>query len=177
MPFSEQVKFNNLKPEISDAIKQSCTAFDARYYNIANQVHHIATFSPEPGVEMAKGLSKIIDQTIKDAVSLGCDLSVIGKGIMLGAFRSSPSIRQEAHKTVRLLIFEILESVLKYKGDVKEIIEGIMSAIIIMANEFKLNPAEAMVIAREDILSSTKSLDNKMVDEIKVILSKFSEIP
>ena len=56
------------------------------------RVHAIQTHTIEPGTELAEGLSKIIDKTIKDGVGLSCDLSIIVKGILLGAFqRKVPS--------------------------------------------------------------------------------------
>jgi len=170
MRFSKDVKFKNLKPHIADAIKESCYRTDARFYNIANEVHNIVTFSLEPGVEIAEGLSKIIDKTIRESVALGCDLSIIVKGILIGTFRSTPSIAQEAHKTIRILITEILQSVFKYKGNLKETIDGILSAIIVAAHESKLNTQEAVVIVREDILSSAKEISPEFGDNVKEAL-------
>ena len=162
--------FKNLKPQISDAIKESCYKIDARLYNIANEVHHIPTFSIEPGVEMAKDLSIIIDKTIKEAVGLDCDVSVVTKGILLGAFRASPFMAPEAHKTIRILIEEIIQPIFKYHGDIKQAVEGIIAAIVIIAMDFKLNTREALVVAQEDILSCVKTIDPKLSDNIKKIM-------
>ncbi len=84
------------------------------------------TMGTEPGVDTTEGLSKIIDKIIKDSVGLGCDLSVIVKGILLGAFRSRPFIAHEAHKTIHILVKEILQPIFKYKGDIKQGIEGVI---------------------------------------------------
>ena len=119
--------YKNLKPQIANAIKESCRTMDMRVNNIANEVQNIPTFSVEPGVEIAQSLNKIIDQTIHDAVGLGCDLSIIVKGIMLGSFRSSPFMRQEAHKTIRILIKETLHASFKYDGDIIQAIDGYLS--------------------------------------------------
>ena len=170
MELAPKITFKNLKPQIANAIKESCYRTDVRLYNIANEVHKIATFSVEPGVEIAQGLSKIIDQTVKESVALDCDLSVIVKGILLGAFRASPFMLQEAHKTFRILINEVVQSIFKYKGDVKQVIEGVLAGVLIIAQEFKLNENEALIIAREDILSSAKALNSKFADDIKEAL-------
>jgi hypothetical protein len=167
---SVRMTFKDLKPRIADAIKESCYRTDLRIYNIANEVHGIRTTSVQPGVEIAEGLSKIIDKSIKNSVDIGCDLSVIIKGILLGAFRASPFIREEAHKTIHILIVEILHSVFKYKGDTKRAIEGILTAIVIIAREFKLNVQEALTVAKEDITSSTKETSPEFTESIKEAL-------
>ena len=166
----EKMNFKNLKPNIADAIKESCYTTDARLYNIANEVNNIETFSVEPGVEIAKGLTSIIDKTIKGAIELDCDLSVIVKGILLGAFRASPFMREEAHKTIRLLIKEILQSVSKYNGNVKQTSEGIFTGIVVIAREFKLNAQEVLIIAKEDTLSCAQGINPKFADDIKAVL-------
>jgi hypothetical protein len=175
MSFSSKIIYKDLKPHISDAIKESCYKTEARIYNIANEVHHILTYSVQPGVEIADGLTKIIDQTIKESIGLGCDLSVIVKGILLGAFRASPFMREEAHKTIGILIKEILSPVFKYKGDVKKTVEGILTAIVIIAREFKLNIQEALVIAKEDIQSAAQSKSPEFADEVKAVLPNLNE--
>jgi hypothetical protein len=170
-----KISLKNIKPHIADAIKESCYRIDARLYNIANNVHNILTTSVEPGVEIAKDLSKIIDKTIKESIDLGCDLSVIVKGILIGTFRASPFIHQEAHKTIRILIEEILQPVFKYKGDIKQMVEGVLAGIVVIAREFKLNTQEALVVAKEDILSSAKAKDPKFADDIKEILPSLDD--
>jgi len=170
MGTSPKPTFKDLKGHVANAIKESCYRTDARLYNIANQVHLIHTFSVEPGVELVEGLTKIIDKTIKESLALDCDLSVIVKGILLGAFRANPSIPQEAHKSIRLLVHEIIQPIFKYKGDIHQMIEGIWAAIIIIADEFKLNKIEALNIVREDILSSANALNSKFADDIKEAL-------
>lgn len=171
MEYFKKTTFKNLKPHIAEAIKESCYYSDVRLYNIANEVHNIETFSFADEGELALDLSKIIDKTIKDSVGLGCDLSIIAKGIFLGAFRASPFIHQEAPMTIRLLINEILKPVFKYKGDAAETIKGVLSAIIIVAKEFNFNAQEALNGAREDILSTAKTLSPAFADDIKKALS------
>jgi len=166
----QSMTFSNLKPLIADAIKESCYRLDARLYNIANEVHQIETYSIKPGIDVGYGLSKIFDQTVKDSIGVGCDLSVIVKGLLLGAFRASPFVRQEAHKTICVLSDQILKVTFKYKGDVKPTIEGILSAVIILAKEFKLNSFEASIMAKENILSSAKAIDLKLANEIVKLL-------
>ena len=148
MPRFEKTSYTNLKPQIADAIKESCYKTDARLYNVANEVHNIETFSVEPGVEVAEGLSKIIDKTIKESIDVGCDISVITKGILLGAFRAGPFMRDEAHKTIRILIEEIFKFTHKYNGDTKQAIEGLLAGIVILSKEYKLNVQEALKIER-----------------------------
>jgi hypothetical protein len=169
-PF-EKMAFKDLKPHITEAIKQSCYRTEARLYNIANGVNEIPTFSVEPGVEIVLDLSKIIDKTIEDSIKVDCDLSVISQGILLGAFRSSPFVRAESQKTIRILVDRILHPVFKYKGDLKMVIEGLLSAILVIAMEFKLNPHESVNWVKEDILISAKGIDSKFSNDIKEILS------
>ena len=172
-PFEKRA-FSNLKGNIADAIKESCYRIDARIYNIANDVHRIVTFSVEPGVEIVQDLTKIIDRTINDSIVIGCDLSVIVKGLMLGIFRASPFVRAEAHKTIRLLVVEILQPVLKYKGDLNEAIGGILTAIVIIAFEFKLNTQEALSVAKEDILLHAREQSPQSADLITEIITNFN---
>jgi len=167
MKMNSELKFKELKGHIAGAIKESCHTTDVILYRIANEVHHIDTYSVEPGVEIAQGLTRIIEGTIKDSVALGCDLSRVVKGILVGAFRSSQSMRLEAHKTIRLLVHEVLKPTFKYHGSPKQMIEGIMSGIMIISKEYGLNVEEAMVVAKENILSSAKSIDPQFEEEIK----------
>lgn len=170
-PFGK-LPFNDLKPHIAEAIKESCYKTETRLYNIANEVPNIQTFSVEPGVEIVLDLVRIIDKTIEDSVAVGCDLSVITKGLLLGAFRASPFVRAESHKTIRLLIDKILQSTYKHKGDVEQVIVGIIAAIMTVSVEFKFYTREALVSAREDILICAQSIDPKFNADIKEILSK-----
>ena len=109
--FHQKTNFKDLKSQISNAIKESCYVTDARLFNIANQVHDIQTSNVEPGVDNALGLSKIIDKTIKESLALDCDLSVIVKGILLGAFRAGPSMPSEARNTICILIAQIFQAI------------------------------------------------------------------
>ncbi len=70
MQSQKQITFSNLKPNISDAIKESCPTSDAVIYKIADEVSHIKTVTVEPGVEIAQGLAMIIDSTIRADVCL-----------------------------------------------------------------------------------------------------------
>jgi len=175
MQFIQKMAFNNLKPHISDAIKESCYRSDVRLYNIANEVQKIAIFSLEQGVENSHDLSMIIDKTIKDSVELGCDLSVIAKGILIGTFRSSASKRSEAPQVMRVLINEILQYVSKYKGDMKETVEGIVGGSVNIATQFQLNLPQTVVTTREDLLTSAGSISPKLAEEIKEYLSSIDD--
>jgi hypothetical protein len=175
MESSKKITFKGLKPNIVKAIKESCYRFDARLYNIANEVQNILTYSLESGVENTEGLLKIIDKTVKESVGVGCDLSVIAKGILVGTFRSCPSVFPEAQKTIHLLINELLQSVFTYKGDVKQTIEGLLTGIVIISNEYKFNVQEALMVAREEILSSAKALDPKFADDIKEVFPNLDD--
>jgi hypothetical protein len=157
MQSEERVLFNNLKPNISVAIKETCTSDDEVIYKIADQVEKINTVTVEPGVEIAKSLSTIIDASIKDSVRVGCNLSIIAQGVLIGAFRSR-SMQLEAHKTIRLLIQEIVGAVLKYKGDIKKAVDGLLDGIVIIAKEHQLNVDEAVIIVNESL---TEMLDQK----------------
>ena len=85
-------------------------------------------------------------------------------------------MRQEAHKTIRILIDETLRSTFKYSGNVPQAVEGILAAIVIIAREFKLNVMEALVIAREEIVASAQKSNPEYIDEIKKILSNLKMI-
>jgi hypothetical protein len=146
----ERILFRNLKPNISVAIKETCASDDEITYKIADAVEHINTMSVEPGVEIAKSLSLIIDTSIKDAVRLGCNLSIIAQGILIGAFRSR-SMQLEAHKTIHLLVQEIISAVFKHKGDLKKAVDGLLDGIVIIAKEHQLNVDEAVIIVNESL--------------------------
>jgi len=155
MVSQKQMTFSHLKSNISEAIKESCLTSDEIIHKVADEIYHIKTVTVEPGVEIAQGLSIIIDTAVKDSVRLGCDLSVIAQGILVGAFRSR-SIQLEAHKTIRLLVQEIVRVVLKYKGDIKSTTEGLLAGITAIAKEHKLNTQEALIVAKEDIKEALK---------------------
>jgi len=157
MQSQEKMVFNNLKPNISVAIKEICTAEDEVIFQIADEVEHFNTAAVEPGVEIARSLSMIIDASIKDSIRVGCNLSIISQGILIGAFRSR-SMQEEAHKTIRLLIQEIVRAVLKYKGDIKKAVDGLLDGIVIISKEHKLNVDEAVIIVNESL---TELLDEK----------------
>jgi hypothetical protein len=150
MQSKEQIVFSNLKPNISVAIKESCTTEDEIIYKIADQVEHINTETVEPGLEIVMNLSTIINTSIKDAIRLGCDLSIISQGIMIGAFRSRP-IQLEAHKTIRLLVQEIVGAVFIHKGNIKKAVDGLLDGIVIVSKEHKLNVDEAVIIVNESL--------------------------
>lgn len=161
--------FNNLKPSICEAIKESCLTEDLVVYKIADQILHIKTVGVEPGVEITRGLSLVIDTVIKSAVYSGCDLSVIIRGILIGSFRAR-SVVLEAHKTIRLLIQEIIQAVFNHKVDVKEALEGILTGIVAIAKEHELNIEEALAISVEEILLFSKTKDTKFAETIKATI-------
>jgi hypothetical protein len=157
MQSQEQILFSNLKSNISVAIKETCTSEDEIINKIADKVVHISTVTVEPGVEITRNLSVIIDASIKDSIRLGCNLSVIAQGILIGAFRSR-SMQLEAHKTIRLLIQEIVGSVLNHDGDIKKAVVGLLDGIVVIAKEHNLNVDEAVIIVNESL---TELLDQK----------------
>ena len=167
---------NNLKAHISEGIKESCYKSDARLYKIANEVQNIGTFSYTPGVDVLDGLIKIVDKTIKEAQGIGCDLSVIIKGILIGSFRSVPFSAASAYDTLRILIKEVIQPVYKHKVDVKQAVEGLLAGIIIIANEHGLNIKEALTFAQEDILISANAIDAKFADDIKGAFPNLDEL-
>jgi len=156
MQSQEQMVFSNLKPNISVAIKETCASEDEVIYKIADEVEHIHTVSVEPGVEIARNLSMIIDASIKDSIRLGCNLSAIAQGMLIGAFRSR-SMQLEAHKTIRLLVQEIVGSVLNHKGDIKRAVDGLLDGIVVISKEHKLNVDEAVIIINESLTELLKN--------------------
>lgn len=172
MQSQKEITYSNLKPNISNAIKESCPTADAVIYKIADEVHQIHTMSVEPGVEIAKDLSILIDTTIKGAVNLGGDLSVIIKGILVGAFRSNRSIRQEAHKTMGLLVEETLQSIYKYKGNVSQVIEGFLAGAVIVAKEQNLNVREALIVTVESMILSAKKIGPQFAEGLLTNIPK-----
>lgn len=169
MESQKQITFSNLKPNISDAIKESCPTTDAVAYKIADKIAQIKTVTIEPGVEIAQGLSMIIDTVIRSSVCLGCDLSVIARGILIGAFRSR-SIQLEAHKTIRLLVQEIIQAVFYYKGDIKRAVDGLLAGSVVIAREHKLNEQESLIITAENILNFSKAANSQFAQDIKAAM-------
>jgi len=164
---SPQMVFKNLKPQIADAIKESCYTSEVRLYNIAHAVNDIKTFGFVYGAESVQDFSKIVDQTINASVGVGCDLSVVVKGIFLGAFRASPFDRSQTDKTFRLLIGTILEPIFRYNGDILQTIGGILSASLMISKEYKLNSVEFQEIAKKEIIFSAQALNAKFAEDIK----------
>jgi hypothetical protein len=169
MPEQAQMTFNNLKPNISNAIKESCPTTDGVIYKIADGISQIRTVSIEPGVEIAQGLSMLIDTIIRSSVCLGCDIAIIVKGILVGSFRSR-NVELEAHKTIHLLIQEIMQAVFCYNADVKQMVNGILSGIVAVAQEHKLNAEEALLIAKENILVYANAENSKFAKAIKLAI-------
>jgi len=171
-----------LKAHIVDAIKESCYTTDLRLYNIANEVFQIPTSSygladdmvdsytigsSNPGI--VNDLLKIISQTVQNAIAVDCDLSVIIKGLFLGAFRARVFVKEGAHKDTRIMIRETLQTVFKYKGDEKQMVEGLLAAFYTIAKEFKLETHEFLILIQEDILSIAESINPKFAEDIKGI--------
>ena len=176
MAFSSNIKYKDLKLHIAYSIKESCYKPDARIYNIANEVNHIETYTLEAGVEFPEGLSKIIEKTIKSSVEVDCDMAVVVKGLMIGAFRASPAGAQESKVLIETLIKELLTCVCKFKGDARKTVEGILAAMIIVAHEFKLNTQETMLLTREQLLTSSQRLDPDFCEQVKSVLPNIEGI-
>ncbi len=158
MQSKKQIVFSNLRPNISVAIKESCTTEDEVVFKIANQVEQINTESVEPGLEIVMNLSTIIDTSVKDAVRLGCNLSFISQGIVIGAFRSGP-IQLEADKTIRLLVQEIVGAVFNHNGNIKRAVDGLLDGIAIVSKEHNLNVDEAVIIVNECLAEVLKNYE------------------
>jgi len=169
---SFRIIFKDLKPNIANAIKESCIRTEVRIYNIANDVQNTMTmrsmdnYSLATGSDTTQDLAKIIDRTVKDSVGVGCDLSVIVKGLMLGAFRAWPFIREDALKIIKVVIKDIVQTIFNHKGNIKEMIEGLLTAVVMIAMEFKLNVQETLTFAKGYILIAAKEVDLKYSEEI-----------
>ena len=179
----KKTSIKNLKAHIVDAIKESCYSTDLRLYNVANEVYQIVTSSygladdmvdsytigsSNPGV--VNDLLKIINQTIQNSIAVDCDLSVVVKGLFLGAFRARIFVKEGAHKDTRIMIRETLQTVFKYKGDKVQMVEGLLAAFYVIAKEFKLDTHDFLNLIKEDILSCAASIDPKFGEDIKGII-------
>lgn len=172
MASQDPITFTDLKSNISDSIKETCQTSDALICKIADDVHQIHTVSVEPGVEIVQGLSTIIDATVKNAVKSGCDLTAVVQGILIGAFRSNRSIRLEAHKTIHLLIKEITRAVFKYDGDIRQLIDGLLASLVMVADEQKLNTQEILFVGFEDLISSSREINPQFALKVIAIIPK-----
>jgi len=172
MENSFQDTLNNLKAHLALGIKESCITTDLRIYNVANGIHDIIILNRLHGDAVRDALPKIFDKSIKESIDLGCDLSIIVKGLMLGAFRGSPFVRDDANKKLQTLIELNLRNVLLHKGEIKDAVQGILAATLIISNQFKLDAHQGLTKAKEVIIAFVQKEDPKILDKIKESLAQ-----
>lgn len=151
--------------------------------NLINEVicrivdaHPIPSKSTEPGVEIAQGLFSLIEILIKDAKDPS-DIGDISQAIVIGAFRSDRSIALEAHKTLRVLIHQIIHSAYIHGADINKTIQGILTGVIRSAKEHKLNIQEAFIVAREDISYALNKTGITCYEEAvhKILINEYNQ--
>jgi len=93
---NKQVNAATLKENIITTVQESCETTTSTIFKVLDALRNIKPESIAPGVELVDSLKIIIKVTIENAVKHGCDVGVVIKGIIIGAFRSSDFQRQEA---------------------------------------------------------------------------------
>ena len=139
---------------------------------VISYVDQTARNSIEPGVELVDSLEKIFKDTLGHAVNLRCPLQGIVKGLIVGAFRSSSVVRQEAHKTIRHLIVLAVRDVYELKGDVREAVKGICEGIKASAAEGGLNLEAALNEAARDAVDAAAGLSQDFSGEVREAVSR-----
>jgi cation transport ATPase len=113
----------------------------------------------------------IIKVSIENAVEHGCDVGVVIKGIILGAFRSSDTVRQEAHKTIDHLVQLILKDSVNAGADPEVAVQAIIKGVIEIAREERLNEEEALSEAGTSVVLAAYTLGSDVESKVREVLS------
>ncbi len=155
-----------MKTNVSNSMNE-CGLTQQIMDKFMEKVRQTPTRGSEPGVEITRNLSCIIERTIHESIYSDCDISLVAQDVMVNAFRCDHSILEEAHKTIHLLIKEILQPVFGYKGNIHRTIDGLLNGIKIIAQEQGLNREVAVGIAKEDILFWVEKIAPGYVHQIQ----------
>ena len=169
---NEQDKTAVLKENIINAVMASCDTADSTIAKVLEAVRYVKLETTEPGVELVDSLKPIISVSMENAVKHGCDISIIVKGILTGAFRSSDSVRQEAHKTIDHLVQLIVKDAINAGADSALLTEAIITGILKIAQEEKLNVDEALSEAGTSAVLATYGLKPEVEHSVRESLSK-----
>jgi hypothetical protein len=169
---NKQVNAVTLKENIITAVQESCETTTSTIFKVLDAVRNIKYETTEPGVELVDSLKTIIKVSIENAVEHGCDIGVVIKGIIVGAFRSSDSVRQEAHKTIDHLVQLILKDSIQAGADPKASTEAIIKGILEIVREEKLNVGEALSEAGTSAVLATYTLNSRVESLVREALSK-----
>lgn len=167
----EKDKNQQLKDHVVQAIENLCSTETDIVYKVIEHVRQSKTVTIEPGVEMVDSLSKIIKELLSEAKKQGCDTRIIIKGIMIGAFRASRSVRSEAHKTIDHLVRHIVSNVIAIGID-PDAIKALIEGVIVIAKEQKLNVQEAVSEAGTSIILTARSVNKDLENQARQLLSQ-----
>jgi hypothetical protein len=156
---------------ITKAIGDACETETDVIKKVIDYVDQTARESIEPGVELVDSLAKIFKDTLGHAISLKCSLKGIVKGLIIGAFRSSPTVQQEAHKTIRHMILLTVRDVYALKANVREAMQGALEGIAESAVEEGLNLEAALNEAARDAVDAATELAEDYGDEVRAAVS------
>ncbi len=167
----EDKKNEELKQHVMNAIEHLCSTETDIIHKILENVRQSKAASVEPGVEMVDSLAKIIRDLLVEAKNQGCDPSIIIKGIIIGAFRASDSVRMEAHKTIDHLVRQIVSEILSLTIDLDSI-KALIEGVIVIAKEQKLNVPEAVSEAGTSIILAVRSVKKDLENQTRQLLSQ-----
>ena len=160
------IDIKKLVKDVNKQVTQLCETENQIVMKIADYVHHTTLKSIEPGVEIVDSLEKIINETLDHALKQNCDFVIIIKGLILGAFRSSKSVSQEAHKTIDHIIDIIIKKSFKLNIDVGILVQGILEGVYQISKEHEFNLEVSLSETATDMVFSAKLISEEFGEQI-----------
>ena len=161
-----------LKSNIAQAMQETCDTLDSVVEKVMGALDEAPSGAIEPGVAFVDSLDKIIRILLQGAVEHHCDIQVVVRGILVGAFRASDTVRQEAHKTLEHLVRLILTAAAALGADIKQVARALMEGVVQIAREEKLNAETALSEAGTSAVLTAASISAGVEREVRETLRK-----
>jgi len=164
--------FTDLKDNLEQALKGTESLVDQVAGRMVDASRGIDLKTEHPGDELIKKLQRPVHKIIKEAVNQKKDLRVVTKGIIIGVFRVSRKIREEAHQTIGLITAIIIKAISKGGGDLKSATRGIINGFADVAKEQDLNKGEAIAKASVCALETAHKIDPDSSRKVKKVINE-----
>lgn len=164
--------FSNLKENLEKALKGTEDSVKRIAVEIAGISREIDLKTDHPGGELVKKLYKPVYKMIKDTASKGGDLQITARGIVIGIFRASNKIRQEAHQTIGLIASIIIKATSKAGGNLRSAAKGIIEGFTEVAKEQNLNKGEVIAKASACALETAHNINPDSAKKVRRVISE-----
>lgn len=169
---NKMINTSALKVNIINAVRESCETTKSTIFKVLDAVRNIKYDTIEPGVELVDSLKSMIRVSVQKSVEHGCDTGVVIRGLIIGAFRSRDTVRQEAHKTIDRLVQLIFKEAINAGADPKVTTEAIIKGIMEIARVNNLNLEESLSEAGTSAVLASYSMDHEIELKVRETLSK-----